>query len=115
MARQLAEKGRHDYDYSDCSLATRALHVDRYLEPGTGVAPGIMKSVTHMSLDDADFAVKATEPHNDQFYPRHGNPTAARSATIVADLEGKKAGRTFASGMAAISTTLFARRRKGDH
>ncbi|WP_224101183.1 MULTISPECIES: trans-sulfuration enzyme family protein [Paraburkholderia] len=113
MARQLTEKSAHDYD--GFSPATRALHIDKHLEPGTGVAPAIMQSVTYVSEDGPDFALKATEPHNDVFYARHGNQTASRAAMIVADMEGKEAGMMFASGMAAISTTLFAFLKKGDH
>jgi methionine-gamma-lyase len=113
MARQLPERSAHDCD--GFSPATRALHIDRHLEPGTGVAPAIMQSVIYFSEDGPDFAIKATEPLNDMFYTRHGNQTASRAAMIVADMEGKEAGMMFASGMAAISTTLFSMLKKGDH
>ncbi|MBB3009839.1 trans-sulfuration enzyme family protein [Cupriavidus alkaliphilus] len=113
MAKQFTDSNHHTYE--GFAPATRALHIDRALEPGSGVAPAIMQSVTYFSEDGADFAVKATEPLNDLFYARHGNPTASRAALIVADMEGKEAGIMFASGMAAITTTLLSLLSKGDH
>ncbi|MGF6770513.1 cystathionine beta-lyase/cystathionine gamma-synthase [Paraburkholderia sp. GAS199] len=113
MAKQFDDHNAHDYE--GFSPATRALHIDRALEPGTGVAPAIMQSVTYFSEDGADFANKATEPLKDIFYARHGNPTASRAAMIVADMEGKETGIMFASGMAAITTTLLSLLRMGDH
>ena len=49
------------------------------------------------------------------FYRRFGNPTAAAAARLIADLEGAEAGIVFGSGMGAISTSLFAILRAGDH
>jgi cystathionine beta-lyase/cystathionine gamma-synthase len=49
------------------------------------------------------------------FYRRFGNPTAASAARLIADLEGAEAGIVFGSGMGAISTSLFAVLRAGDH
>jgi cystathionine beta-lyase/cystathionine gamma-synthase len=49
------------------------------------------------------------------FYRRFGNPTAAAAARLVADLEGAEEGLVFGSGMGAISTSLFAVLRTGDH
>src|SRR5262249_40229232 len=49
------------------------------------------------------------------FYRRFGNPTAAAAARLVADLEGAEEGMLFSSGMGAISTSLFAILRAGDH
>jgi cystathionine beta-lyase/cystathionine gamma-synthase len=49
------------------------------------------------------------------FYRRFGNPTAASAASLIADLEGAEAGIVFGSGMGAISTSLLAILRAGDH
>ncbi len=49
------------------------------------------------------------------FYRRFGNPTAAAAARLIADLEGAEEGIVFGSGMGAISTSLFAILRAGDH
>jgi methionine-gamma-lyase len=85
------------------------------MDPGTGVAPAIQQSVTHYAESGEDFAHKASEPLNDQFYARHGNPTASRIARIVADLEGAETAMLTASGMGAIATTVLALVAQGDH
>jgi methionine-gamma-lyase len=94
---------------------TRALHLDRAMDPGTGVAPAIQQSVTHFAESRDDFARKASEPLNDQFYARHGNPTSSRIARIVADLEGAETAIMTASGMSAIASTVLALVGSGDH
>ena len=94
---------------------TRALHADRFMDPGTGVAPSIQQSVTHYAESADDFALKASEPLNDQFYARHGNPTSSRIARIIADLEGAEAAMMTASGMGAISSAVLALVKSGDH
>ena len=48
-------------------------------------------------------------------YSRIDNPTSDAFAAAVAELEGADAGQPFASGMAAISTTLLALLSSGDH
>jgi len=48
-------------------------------------------------------------------YSRLDNPTVDALATAVAALEDAEAGQAFASGMAAISTTLLALAGSGDH
>jgi cystathionine beta-lyase/cystathionine gamma-synthase len=49
------------------------------------------------------------------FYQRFGHPTAAAAAAKVAELEGAEAGLVFSSGMGAITTSLMAVLRGGDH
>ncbi len=95
--------------------ASTALHADRVLESGNGVAPAIHQSVTHTADGADDFARKATEPSNDSFYARHGNPTSSRIARVIADLEGAESAQMFSSGMGAITTTVLALVRSGDH
>ena len=102
-------------EHLDLSLATTALHGDRHLAEGDGIAPPIMQSVTHAAADAEAFAHKATAPLYDQFYARHGNRTASRIAEVIAQLEGAEQGMMFASGMAAISTAILAHVRAGDH
>ncbi|HVE98292.1 MAG TPA: aminotransferase class I/II-fold pyridoxal phosphate-dependent enzyme [Mycobacteriales bacterium] len=48
-------------------------------------------------------------------YSRIDNPTSDAFAAAVAELEGAAAGQPFASGMAAISTTLLSLLKAGDH
>jgi cystathionine beta-lyase/cystathionine gamma-synthase len=96
-------------------IGTRLLHSDRDMEPGTGVAPSIQQSVTHFSESGDDFASKASEPLNDQFYARHGNPTASRIARVIADLEGSESAMFTSSGMGAMATTVLALVEQGAH
>src|SRR5229473_4189316 len=62
---------------------------------------------------DNDEQLRAT--HTDHFYTRYGNPTNTVAEETVAELEGVDAAQTFASGMGAITTTIMALLKAGDH
>jgi cystathionine gamma-synthase len=64
-------------------------------------------------VTDNDEQLRAT--HTDQFYTRYGNPTNTVAEKTLAALEGVDAALTFASGMGAITTTLMALLKSGDH
>jgi len=64
-------------------------------------------------VTDNDEQLRAT--HTDHFYTRYGNPTNTVAEKTVAALEGVDAALTFASGMGAITTTLMALLKAGDH
>ena len=51
----------------------------------------------------------------DQFYTRYGNPTHTAAEAAIAELEGADGALLFASGMAAITTSIFALLKSGDH
>src|SRR5207253_3462312 len=51
----------------------------------------------------------------DRFYTRYGNPTNTVAEETVAQLEAVDAALTFASGMGAITTTILALLKSGDH
>jgi cystathionine beta-lyase/cystathionine gamma-synthase len=53
--------------------------------------------------------------HTDHFYTRYGNPTNTVAESTIAELEGVDAALTFASGMGAITTTIMALLKSGDH
>jgi cystathionine beta-lyase/cystathionine gamma-synthase len=52
---------------------------------------------------------------SDHYYTRYGNPTNTAAERTVAALEGVDAALTFASGMGAVTTTLMALLKGGDH
>lgn len=52
---------------------------------------------------------------SDSYYTRYGNPTNSVAERTVAALEGVDAALTFSSGMGAITTTLMALLKAGDH
>jgi cystathionine beta-lyase/cystathionine gamma-synthase len=53
--------------------------------------------------------------HTDHFYTRYGNPTNTVAEKTIAGLEGTEAALTFSSGMGAVTTTLMAVLKSGDH
>lgn len=53
--------------------------------------------------------------NSDHYYTRYGNPTNTVAEQTVAALEGVDAALTFASGMGAITTTIMALVKAGDH
>ena len=52
---------------------------------------------------------------SDHYYTRYGNPTNTVAETTIAELEGVDAALTFASGMGAVTTTIMALLKSGDH
>lgn len=52
---------------------------------------------------------------SDSYYTRYGNPTNTVAEKTLAELEGTDGALTFASGMGAITTTLMALLKAGDH
>jgi cystathionine beta-lyase/cystathionine gamma-synthase len=78
------------------------------------VVPPIHLSSTFESKD-IDEQVELEERKADTFYTRYGNPTLSLAERVVADLEGTESGAVFGSGMAAITTTLLAHLKSGDH
>jgi len=64
-------------------------------------------------VTDNDQQVRAT--HTDMFYTRYGNPTNTVAESAIAELEGADAALLFASGMGAITTSILALLKSGDH
>jgi len=64
-------------------------------------------------VTDNDQQLRAT--HTDMFYTRYGNPTNTVVEAAVAELEGADAALLFASGMGAITTSILALLKSGDH
>lgn len=96
-------------------FTTRLLNVDHDMGDDLSMSPPIHQTVNYAARDAADFAEISSVPQGDHFYARHGNPTSSRLARVIADLEGGEAGIVFASGMGAITTTLLAFLKSGDH
>jgi len=64
-------------------------------------------------VTDSDQQLRAT--HTDMFYTRYGNPTHTAVEARIAELEGTDAALLFASGMNAITTSILALVKNGDH
>jgi cystathionine beta-lyase len=65
------------------------------------------------AVEDNDEQGRVT--HSDRFYTRYGNPTHSVAERTIAELEGAEVALLFASGMAAITTSVLALVRSGDH
>ena len=64
-------------------------------------------------VTDSDEQLRATS--TDRFYTRYGNPTHTVAESSVAELEGADGALLFASGMSAITTSILALLKSGDH
>ncbi len=97
-------------------LSTQAVHAG---EPRTKLASAIATPI----IQSATFTFANTQEVCDYFegriqrdeYGRYGNPTQRTAEDKLAALEGAEAALLFSSGMAAVTTTLFAMLAKGAH
>jgi cystathionine gamma-synthase len=90
---------------------------------GGEVRPKPFNAVTHAVAPTATYTFRDTAELCDHFegkierdeYGRYGNPTVRAAEQKIAALEGAEDAACFASGMAAITTTLVAMLRAGQH
>jgi methionine-gamma-lyase len=100
------------------SFMTRVIHT-----PDTDGQAHLLGSITPPLFQTSTFVFDSAEQGGRRFageesgyiYTRLGNPTTRLLEEAVANLEGAADGLAFASGMAAISATLFALVKTGDH
>ena len=92
---------------------TRAARGAANLEKKNGPLSTPIYQTSTFEVTDNDEQLRAT--HTDHFYTRYGNPTNTVAEKTIAALEGVDAALTFASGMGAITTTLMALLKGGDH
>lgn len=99
-------------------FATRAIHDADVPMEGIAeepVSPPIWLS-TDFLYDGLDhYADVINERRPGYVYGRYGGPTHTALHRVLASLEGAEAAWSFASGMAAITTTLASLHGKGDH
>ena len=100
---------RHSGNHSETKTVRGATDLDKKNGP---LATPIYQTST-FEVTDNDEQLRAT--HTDHFYTRYGNPTNTVAEKTIAALEGVNAALTFASGMGAITTTLMALLKSGDH
>jgi cystathionine gamma-synthase len=92
---------------------TKAVRGASDLEKKNGpMATPIYQTAT-FEVADNDEQLRVTP--TDHFYTRYGNPTNTVAEQTIAQLEGVDAALTFASGMGAITTTIMALLKSGDH
>ncbi|CAN5900624.1 methionine gamma-lyase [soil metagenome] len=88
--------------------STRSVHLAEAVDPTTGSVTAPIVANAAFAYPDLDtwraVALGQAEGH---IYSRNSNPTTDRLEAKVAALEGATAAASFATGMAAISSTLF--------
>ncbi|NMO88885.1 cystathionine gamma-synthase [Actinomycetospora sp. TBRC 11914] len=94
---------------SDHGFATRAIHAGQEPDPTTGSVVVPVHATSTFAQDGVGGLRSGYE------YARTGNPTRAALESQLAALEGGRACRAYASGMAAEDTLLRATLRPGDH
>ena len=99
--------------HSDKEFATRAVWSGTQNVEGAAVTP-IFLSSTYRLTDEA-YAGWAAGAQHTALYSRLSSINSEGVAMKLAQLEGAEDGETFASGMAAISTTLMGLLSSGDH
>jgi cystathionine gamma-synthase len=92
---------------------TAAVHGASDLEKKNGPVGTPIYQTSTFKVTDNDEQQRVTT--TDRYYTRWGNPTNTVAEQAVAAIEGVEAARTFASGMGAITTTILALLKAGDH
>jgi len=101
------------------SSSTDAVHAGTpYQRPHNTLALGVAQTATFTFRDSAELEryMRGQDPDPErEEYGRYGNPTVRELETRLAALEAADDALAFASGMAAITSSLFALTKAGDH
>ena len=92
---------------------TAAVHGAADMEKKNGPVGTPIYQTSTFEVTDNDEQQRVTT--TDRYYTRWGNPTNTAAEQAVAAIEGVEAAHTFASGMGAITTTILALLKAGDH
>lgn len=89
--------------------STRSVHVPRHLdEASRAIVPPVVENTAYAFGDLETWRAVARHEAPGDIYSRNSNPTTRLLEQKVAALEGAERAASFSTGMAAISTTLFA-------
>jgi cystathionine beta-lyase/cystathionine gamma-synthase len=92
---------------------TESVHGSADLEKRNAPMAQPIYQTSTFKVTDSDEQLRATS--TDMFYTRYGNPTHTAVESTIAELEGADAALLFASGMNAITTSILALVKSGDH
>ncbi len=92
---------------------TQAVHGRKDLAKKNGPVVTPIYQTSTFEVTDLEQQVRATP--TDSYYTRNGNPTNTAAEDAIAVLEGTDAALVFASGMAAITTSILTIAKAGDH
>jgi cystathionine beta-lyase/cystathionine gamma-synthase len=96
-------------DHAETKVARSAANLQK--KNGPMALPIYQTSTFEVTDNDEQLRVTGS----DSYYTRYGNPTNSVAEKTVAALEGVDAALTFSSGMGAITTTIMALLKGGDH
>jgi cystathionine beta-lyase/cystathionine gamma-synthase len=96
-------------DHAETQAARSA--ADLHKKNGPMALPIYQTSTFEVTDNDEQLRVTGS----DSYYTRYGNPTNSVAEKTVAALEGVDSALTFSSGMGAITTTIMALLKGGDH
>ena len=106
----------NDREHDSKGISTRAVHSGEPRgRPYDAVATPVVNSATFAFRDTAELAAHVEGRVVRDEYGRYGNPTVRALEQKLAALEGCADAAAFASGMAAITTTLLALLKSGSH
>lgn len=98
------------------AVETACVHAGPEADPMYGsVAPPIYQTSTFVFSTPEEGAARFAGEEPGYIYTRMGNPTTAQLEASIAELEEGTSALATASGMAAVSTALFALLSAGDH
>ena len=92
---------------------TESVHGGKKFEKRNAPMSQPIYQTSTFTVTDSDEQLRAT--NTDMFYTRYGNPTCSAVEKTIAQLEGADAALLFASGMNAITTSILAVVKGGDH
>lgn len=92
---------------------TESVHGNDSLEKRNAPMAQPIYQTSTFQVTDSEQQLRTTS--TDMFYTRYGNPTNTAVETTIAELEGADAALLFASGMNAITTSILALVKSGDH
>ncbi len=102
--------------------STRSVHAgEEKHKPYNTITTSIARTSTYTFRNSAEITAFMQEkasgsgPYSRTEYGRYGNPTQTAAEGKLADLEGGERALLFATGMAAVSTTLLTLLSSGDH
>src|SRR6185312_12788743 len=92
---------------------TESVHGNKDFEKRNAPMAQPIYQTSTFQVTDSDQQLRATS--TDMFYTRYGNPTHTAVESTIAELESADAALLFASGMNAITTSIMALLKAGDH
>ena len=97
-------------------FTTSTVHADRHLNPDSGaVHYPVVNSVLYGYDNPQDLVDIFQGKQAGHAYARQSTPTTDALQSLITNMEGGTGSLVFASGMAAISTTLLTLLKSGDH